>query len=198
MADNREPQDWFGGHVPIPGETQPQPAVQQNSATPARPGVVRRRWTGVGLAAAGLVAGGVLAGTLGASAATGSSSPAATYGSGASSGSSVGKAPDTDPAGDHGPGRGPDHGCGHGLDLSGTVTAVGTSSVTIKTSSATTTYAVSSSSDIDKNGESQLSKLVVGDAVTFSTTTSGTTVSIDKLHAGNEALNRPQESNTSG
>jgi hypothetical protein len=194
MADNREPQDWFGGHVPIQGETQPQPAVQQSSATPARPGVVRRRWTGVGLAAAGLVAGGVLAGTLGASAATGSSSPAATSGSGASSGSSVENAPDTDPAGEHGPG--PGH--GHGLDLSGSVTAVGTSSVTIKTSSATTTYAVSSSSDIDKNGESQLNKLVVGDAVTFSTTTSGSTVSIDKLHAGNEALNRPQERNTSG
>jgi hypothetical protein len=194
MADNREPQDWFGGHVPIQGETQPQLAVQQNSATPARPGAVRRRWTGVGLAAAGLVAGGVLAGTLGASAATGSSSPTATYGSGASSGSSVENAPDTDPAGEHGPGRG--H--GHGLDLSGTVAAVGPSSVTIKTSSATTTYAVSSSSDIDKNGESQLSKLVVGDAVMFSTTTSGSTVSIDKLHAGDEALNRPQESNTSG
>jgi hypothetical protein len=106
----------------------------------------------------------------------------------------VENAPDTDPAGEHGPGRG--H--GHGLDLSGSVTAVGTSTVTIKTSSATTTYAVSSSSDIDKTGESQLSKLVIGDAVTFSTTTSGTTVSIDKLHAGDEALNRPQESNTSG
>jgi preprotein translocase subunit YajC len=81
---------------------------------------------------------------------------------------------------------------GHGLDLSGTVTAVGTSSVTIKTASGTSTYAVTSTSDIDKDGESQLSKLAAGDAVRFSTTTSGTTVTIDKLHAGNEALNGPQ------
>ena len=163
MTEDREPQDWLGGR-----------------------GAIRRRWTGVGLVAAGLVAGGVLAGTLGASAASGTSSPTATY----SAGSSSSSATDQDLGGDHG------H--GHGPDLSGTVTAVGTSSVTIKTSSGTTTYAVSGSSDIDKNGESQLSKLVVGDAVTFSTTTSGTTVTIDKLHAGNEALDRPQKSSQSG
>ena len=63
--------------------------------------------------------------------------------------------------------------------------------MTIKTSSGTTTYAVTSSSDIDKNGEATLSNLSVGDAVTFSTTGSGSSVTIDKLHAGNDALDWP-------
>ncbi len=41
-----------------------------------------------------------------------------------------------------------------GLPLTGTVTAVGSNSVTIKTSGgAVTTYTLNSSSDIDKNGE---------------------------------------------
>jgi hypothetical protein len=77
------------------------------------------------------------------------------------------------------------------LNLSGTVTAVGSSTVTIKTSAATTTYKVDSNSDIDKNGEASLAKLAVGDAVTFSVDSSASTT-IDKLHAGNEALNKPQ------
>ena len=183
MADDREPQDWFGSSTPVQGEEQARPNLQPR----ARSGSSRRRWTGVGLVAAGLVAGGVLAGTLGASAATGSSTPTAGYSTGSSYGT---PGADTDPAGEHGG--------GHGLDLSGTVTAVGSTSVTIKTTSGTVTYAVSGTSDIDKNGEAQLSSLAVGDAVTFSTTTSGSTVSIDKLHAGNETLDRPQGSATSG
>ena len=77
------------------------------------------------------------------------------------------------------------------LTLTGTVTAVGSSSVTIRTASGAATYAVTANSDIDKNGEAKLSDLKVGDAVRFSTTTvSGKTV-IDKLHAGNEQLDRP-------
>ena len=79
----------------------------------------------------------------------------------------------------------------HALDLSGTITAVGTSSVTIKTATATTVYAVTSACDIDKNGEAALKDLAVGDAVTFSV--DGTnTKQIDKLHAGDEIKNRPQ------
>ncbi len=80
---------------------------------------------------------------------------------------------------------------GHGLPLTGTVTAVGKDSVTITTSSGTTTYAVTSSSDIDKNGEAQLSDLAVGDAVRFSTQTSNGATVIDKLHAGDEAKDMP-------
>ncbi len=92
-----------------------------------------------------------------------------------------------------GPGFG--HGPGHGLALSGTVTAVGSSSVTIKTSSGTTEYKVDANSDIDKNGEAKLSDLKAGDAVQFSATSGNV---IDKLHAGNEALNRPQGPAPSG
>jgi hypothetical protein len=74
--------------------------------------------------------------------------------------------------------------------LSGTVTAVGSGSVTIKTSSSTATYKVTSASDIDKNGEAQLSNLVVGDAVTFNVMPDSATT-INKLHAGDEAKDRP-------
>ena len=74
-----------------------------------------------------------------------------------------------------------------GLPKSGTVTAVGTDSVTIDG----TVYAVTSSSDIDKNGEATLSSLAVGDKVTFSTVASELPPTIDKLHAGNESLDRP-------
>jgi hypothetical protein len=63
--------------------------------------------------------------------------------------------------------------------------------VTIKTSSGTTVYAVTASSDIDKNGEASLSQLKAGDAVRFSVT-SPTSKQIDKLHAGDEAKDMPQ------
>jgi len=67
--------------------------------------------------------------------------------------------------------------------------------VTIKTSAGTTTYAVTSGNDIDKNGEATVSDLTAGDAVTFSVD-SATSKTIDKLHAGDEARNMP--SGTSG
>lgn len=152
------------------------------------------RLTKVGLAAAGLVAGVVLAGTVGANAASSTPTPSPSTGSG--SGSTA-----TDPhPGDNGADGVPEsrehHGGGgrHGLDLSGTVTAVGPSSVTIKTSTATTTYKVNSNSDIDKNGEAAVSSLAVGDKVTFSV--DGGTV-IDKLHAGDETKNMPQRNGSS-
>lgn len=76
--------------------------------------------------------------------------------------------------------------------MSGTVTGVGPSSVTVQTSSATTTYDVTSSSDIDNNGEAQLSSLAVGDAVCFSTDKVSGKAVIDKLHAGTESLDMPK------
>ncbi|MDQ2726422.1 MAG: hypothetical protein M3Y91_00800 [Actinomycetota bacterium] len=82
--------------------------------------------------------------------------------------------------------------------MSGTVTAVGTASVTIRTASATTTYSLGSSSDVDKNGEATLSSLAVGDAVTFNLDPSATTPTINKLHAGTEALDRPSGPPPSG
>ena len=132
---------------------------------------------GAGLVAGGALVGAVLAGTLSAGAATTTPSSAPSSSSSSSSGSSTA------------PGDG-DHDGRHGLDLTGTVTAVGSSSVTIKTSSGTTvTYAVNRSSDIDKNGEAQLSSLVAGDAVRYSVASGSKT--IDKLHAGDEAKDMP-------
>lgn len=136
---------------------------------------------------AGLVAGGVLASTLGAQAATSSPTPATTS-------SSTAATADAHP-GDNGADGVPESQEVHGgqgghLGLSGTVTAVAASSVTIKTSTATTVYSVTSASDIDKNGESTLSKLVVGDQVTFSVDSSNAK-QIDKLHAGDETKNMP-------
>ena len=152
--------------------------MQPNEWTPppipaSRPaGAPRRRRravvAGASLAGAGVVAGVIVGGTVLSSAATTSPTPG--------SSSSTAQAPKR-------------HGPGGGLPLTGTVTAVGSSSVTIKTSSATTTYQVESNSDIDKNGEAQLSSLKPGDAVRFSVTDGNV---IDILHAGDEALDRPQ------
>ncbi|HVA59407.1 MAG TPA: hypothetical protein VNG13_02585 [Mycobacteriales bacterium] len=126
----------------------------------------------IGLVAAGVAAGGVLASTLTAAAATSDPTQAAAVQATA--------APVGPP------------GCpGHALAKSGTVAAVGTNTVSIKTSSGTVTYGVTSASDVDKNGEATLSALKVGDAVRFSTTTSGGATIIARLHAGNEALDRP-------
>jgi Cu/Ag efflux protein CusF len=122
------------------------------------------------LVAGGALAGGILAGTLVASAATSPSPSPSTPST---------TAPNTNPTSPR----------GH-LPLTGTVTAVGTDTVTIKTSAGTTTYSFTADSDIDKNGEAKLSDLKVGDAVMFNTTTEGGTV-IAHLHAGDEALNRP-------
>lgn len=151
------------------------------------------RLTKVGLAAAGLVAGVVLAGTVGAQAASSTPTPSPSAGGG---GSTAADPHPGDNGGDGVPESKEHHGGGgrHGLDLSGTVTAVGPSSVTIKTSTATTTYSVNSNSDIDNNGEAAVSSLAVGDKVTFSV--DGRTV-IDKLHAGDETKNMPQRNGSS-
>lgn len=131
-----------------------------------------QRWlAGTSLLAAGAIGGGILASTMTAGAAT---SPATT-------------APASEPGSP--PARGGPSGAG--LSLSGTVTAVGASSVTIKTSAGTTSYAVTSSSDIDKNGEATLRSLAVGDTVTFNTLNGAAVPTIDKLHAGNQALDWP-------
>jgi hypothetical protein len=155
-------------------EWTPPPAVVPADGTRA---IRRRRGlvAGAGLVGAGVVAGAIVGTTLLSGAAT-TTTPTPGTSSSASQ-----------QEGHHGPGR--------GLGLSGTVTAVGASSVTIKTGTATTTYKVGSNSDIDKNGEAQLSDLKVGDAVLFSVDSGNV---IDKLHAGNEALNHPQRPSNEG
>lgn len=148
-----------------------------------------------GLVAAGLIAGGVLATTLTATAATPSPSASPRAGSSGSSGTATPQQGQPGVQENDGIPESQEHhghgGRGRGLSLSGTVTAVTGSSVTIKTATARTTYAVASTSDIDKNGEAQLSDLVVGDAVTFSVT-SASAPTIDKLHAVDETRDRPQ------
>jgi len=94
------------------------------------------------------------------------------------------------PGGPGGPG-GPAFGNFAGVaPETGTVTAVGTDTVSIKTSTATTTYSVPSTSHILKPGtaNAKLSDVKVGDSVFFTVTTEGGTVIgnlIDgKLQAG--------------
>ncbi|MBF6558126.1 MAG: hypothetical protein IVW52_18620 [Acidimicrobiales bacterium] len=131
----------------------------------------------------GLAGGGILGAGLSANAATPSTSTAGTSSAstGTLSGASTGTSSSTAPT------PGATMGTSPGLPLSGTVTAVGASTVTIDT----TSYPVTSTTDIDKSGEAALSSLAVGDSVTFSTMTSGGATSIDKLHAGSETLDRP-------
>ena len=136
-----------------------------------------RLWASAALVTAGLAGGAVLGTTMSAGAATTST----TNGAAATSSPATGTA--TTPPGP--PGMPNGQACN--LPDSGTVTSVGSSSVTIDGK----TYAVTSNSDIDKNGEATLASLAVGDKVTFSTVTSASTPTIDRLHAGNEALNRP-------
>jgi hypothetical protein len=135
---------------------------------------------GAALLVGGALAGGLLAGTLTAGAATTSPSPSETS---ATAGPGVQENDGIPESQEHHGDR------GHGLDLTGTVTAVGRDSVTIKTPSGTTTYTVDSTSDIDKNGEAQLPSLATGDAVRYSVRNGTTT--IDKLHAGDESKNFP-------
>ena len=153
----------------------------------------KRRRIGIGLgvtlAGAGLTAGVILASAFGASAATNGTASTASQTSAASSTGSTSSS--TAGTSSTTPGRPGGPGGGYRVPaLSGTVTAVGSNSVTIKTSSGTKTYQVTSSSDIDKNGEAKLSDLVVGDAVRYNVMSSSSTT-IDKLHAGNEAQDRP-------
>lgn len=129
----------------------------------------------VALLAAGVAAGAIGATALGASAGTSTSATPANY---------------TAPTATASGGSGPQGRAYHVPELSGTVTAVGSATVTIKTSTATTSYTVTSASDIDKNGEAQLSDLVVGDAVTFNFMPDAATT-INKLHAGDETKDRP-------
>lgn len=144
---------------------------------PPAPRRGRRVAVTVGLVGAGIAAGAIVASTIGAGAETTSSTAAA------SSSASGAPAPGTD----HG-GRRPR---GNMSWLTGTVTTVTSNSVTIKTSTATTTYGVTSASDIDKFGEAKLSDLKVGDAVRFTTMTASGKTIIDKLHAGDETKNMP-------
>jgi hypothetical protein len=144
----------------------------------------RKVLTGAAVAVGSALAGGALAATLSASATT-SATTLATSSPTASTPSGGPGVQEND-----GIAESQEHHGGFALNLTGTVTAVGADTVTIKTSGgAIKVYKVDSSSDIDKNGEAQLSSLTSGDAVRYSVR-SGTST-IGKLHAGNEAKDAP-------
>lgn len=160
----------------------PPPPPPPPPAAPRRRSLLGAR-TATALLAAGLLGGGLAGGYIVSNAAT-TSSPSVS--ASPSAGGSSSSPSTTAPGSSSGSGSGSmAHGCA--LPNSGTVTAVGASTVTIDGK----VYAVTSSSDIDKSGESSLSKLAVGDKVTFSTVAGASTPTIDRLHTGDESLNRP-------
>ena len=170
---------------------QPHQAHQEGEAGPGG----RRRLnkaivSGLALLGVGGVAGGVASMALSSGAATAATTTTAPASSGTSGSGSTGSSSNgsstsvVPPPGGQGAGAPPGRAA---LPLHGTVTAVGASSVTIKTTSGTETYAVTSSSAIDKNGNTTLSALAVGDDVAFSTVTTDGTTAIDRLVAGNMA-----------
>jgi len=142
--------------------------------------------SGLALLGVGGVAGGVASMALSsgaATAATTTTAPASSGTSGSSSSTSTSTSEVPQP-GSLGSGAPPGR---VALPLHGTVTAIGASGVTIRTDSGTETYAVTSSSVIDKNGKTTLSAVAVGDTVAFSTITTDGTTAIDRLIAGNMA-----------
>ena len=69
--------------------------------------------------------------------------------------------------------------------LSGTITAVGSSSITVKSTAGTATYAVNGTTEIDVNGStSTLSALKVGSAVTVHVYPSGSTMMAERIIVG--------------
>jgi hypothetical protein len=144
-----------------------------------RPRLSKAVVSGLALLGAGAIAGGIASTAVSASAATTTSTTAATGNSG--SGGSSSTSSTVPGSGRQRPGAPPGAAA---LPLHGTITAVGDSSVTIKTSTGTTTYAVTSTSDIEKKGKTTLSALSVGDTVAFSTVTTDGTTAIDTLVAG--------------
>jgi hypothetical protein len=160
-----------------------------------QPSAPRRRGIAIGVlgAIAGCAAGAIIAGSMSANATTSGNGTASgngtTSGNGTASASAVASSSTVPGAPPAGPAGGPAGGRYRAPATTGTVTAVGSNSVTIKTSAGTKTYAVTASSDIDKNGEATLSDLKAGDAVRFDVVPNTST--IGHLHAGDEALDRP-------
>jgi hypothetical protein len=145
-----------------------------------RPEQTTRRRTKAVATAAGLLCVGALAGAM-ASAATTAGATTTTSGTTPT----TGLAPPTAGTSNANPpkGTGPAGAC-VALPMSGTITAVGTSSVSIDTGATTTTYAVTNTSAIEKDGKATLGALAVGDTVHFSTVTSGGVTAIGTLIDG--------------
>ena len=160
----------FGPTGPVPGlPNEPLESGAEELVIGGKTRARRGTATAIALIAGGALAGGILASTVGASASN-STTAAETA---ASSPAPAASSPSP------GQGKRPDFaGAPRLKQLTGTVTAVGSDTVTIKTSTATTTYSVTSTSHISINetGPGALSGVKVGDTVFFSTTTDGGTV----------------------
>jgi hypothetical protein len=92
-----------------------------------------------------------------------------------------------------GPGAGPGSGFGGGFGggfageqhVSGTLTAVGASSITVRTASGTQAYTVTGTTDVQRNGSRvPLSALQVGDPVVVHAYPSGSTTVVERVLAG--------------
>jgi hypothetical protein len=167
----------------------PKEVVANEPARPTSP--ARGRWAMAGLLAAGAAVGAIAVSQLHGHS-TSTATPAANTGT--ANGGTQGQVPGLGNGQLPGNGRIPG-GTGGGpgglageQHISGTVTAVGSSSVTVKSSSGTATYAVTSSSEIVRNGQAvSLTAIKAGDAAFVHVYPSNGTMTVERLFAGTNA-----------
>jgi hypothetical protein len=187
MEDTPQPDDdWLLSPSTAPAAdagAPAEPADGTDVVTGGRPEGRRTLLTGSALAAAGLVAGAVGTFAIG------------HHGSGVTTLRNASSTSQQGPASIPGFRQGLQDGTlpgGGGMDgeqrLEGTLTAVGSSSVTVKTTSGTSTYTVTASSQLVRNGESAtLAELMTGDPVLLHVyPVNGKTV-VERLFAGTMA-----------
>jgi hypothetical protein len=158
---------------------EPNVVASSEDASPPRRG--RARFAMVGLVAAGAAVGVIAVSQL-----NGNSSATTAANAGPGNGAAIGQPPGA------GNGRLPGGQAPGGLAgeqrVSGTVTAVGSSSVTVRTSSGAATYAVTSASQIIRNGQSvSLSAVQAGDAVFAHVYPVNGKMTVERLFAGTSA-----------
>jgi hypothetical protein len=158
----------------------PEPAEDAAAASPPRR---RRNW----LVAAGLLLAGALAG--------GGIALAATHGHGDPHGVTRGAAVDGPPNGAPPGGFGPAGGVAGEQHLIGTLTAIGNSTVTVKSATGTATYKITSTTQIVRNGSAAtLSQLKVGDPVVVHVLPSSAgTKAVERIYAGSLPAEDPGE-----
>jgi hypothetical protein len=180
MNESTQPQYGESWQDIVSGPPAPEtPATEQPATSGRTRGVARA----AGLGVAGLLAG-IIGVTAMQAASGGTPSPATdtTTAQGALQGQGA-------PAGGPGFNGRPPGGGGSGFAgeqrLMGTLTAIGTASVTVQTDDGTSTYAVTGATDIERNGEPvALSALKVGDAVLVHVLPSGSGYVAERVLAG--------------
>jgi hypothetical protein len=169
------------------GEGTPWPTGEQGedeigSSPPSR----RGRHLGASI---GLIVGGLLAGTVGVTAvqaATGGTKTQQT--TAATTGAAGQTAPQGQQPGGFG---GPGGGVAGEQRVTGTIAAVGASSVTVTTSSGKKTYAVNGTTDIRRDGQTiALSALKVGETVLLHVYPSGSSYAAERILAGTQGFGR--------